>query len=222
MPKINTDHINLDIHFNDNKTEIINNEEYDKKETLLSVSYKAVTVGVPKTFTLALQDPIWGEAARKEYNTIMVETKAVVECNQEIAKAHVRNGAEVLRMLAVYEEKEKDGQLVRKVRLVVANGKQHNVHGATYSPTPSREEFLIFMHYFAVLDCDYYHVDEVRAFLNAMTQDKHTTYVKYSGDPKFYEILGALYGMKTASRDYQDLVASRMEHFGFIRLHMCS
>ena len=41
----------------------------------------------------------------------MVETKAVVECDQEkIAKAHVTNGAEVLRMLAVYKEKRQEVQ----------------------------------------------------------------------------------------------------------------
>jgi hypothetical protein len=203
-----------------------NNLTTSAKENILfsekdEICYKAVTEGVPRNFTLALSDPIWGEAARKEYHTIMVETRAIVECDQDIARIHVKNGAEVLRMLAVYEEKEKEGKLVRKVRLV-ANGRQHKVHGATYSPTPSREELLIFLHYFAALDCDYYHVDEVRAFLNALKQDQHKTYAKYSGDSTFYEIIGALYGMKTASRDYQDLVATRMEQFGFSRLHMCS
>jgi hypothetical protein len=37
---------------------------------------------------------------------------------QSIARENIRNGAEVLRMFAVYEEKLKDDKLVRKVRLV--------------------------------------------------------------------------------------------------------
>ena len=42
----------------------------------------------------------------------------------------------------VYEEKIKDGKVVHNVRLVV-NGKHHTQHGPTYSPTPSRQEFLV-------------------------------------------------------------------------------
>ena len=185
------------------------------------VSFRAVTENVPKSFTAALQHPEWGEPARAEFGTIMVETRAVVEIDQTIAIAHIKNGAEVLRMIAVYEEKIKEGKLVRKVRLV-ADGRHHHKHGATYSPTPSREELLILLHLFSANDYDYYHIDEVRAFLNAPKQDNHITFAKFSGDPKYYEIKGALYGMKTASRDYQDTVAERMLQLGFQRLHICS
>ena len=185
------------------------------------VSFRAVTENVPKSFTAALNHPEWGEPARAEFGTIMVETRAVVEIDQAIAIAHIKNGAEVLRMIAVYEEKIKEGKLVRKVRLV-ADGRHHHKHGATYSPTPSREELLILLHLFSSNDYDYYHIDEVRAFLNAPKQDNHITFAKFSGDPKYYEIKGALYGMKTASRDYQDTVAERMLQLGFQRLHMCS
>jgi hypothetical protein len=69
-------------------------------------------------------------------------------------------------MIPVYEEKIKEGKLVRKVRLVV-NGKNHNKHGSTIATsTHSREEFLILMHLFAALDCNFYHIDKNRAFLN--------------------------------------------------------
>ena len=46
-------------------------------------SYRAVTENIPKNFTAALQDPIWGAPRRTEFDTIIVDTKAVVEINRE-------------------------------------------------------------------------------------------------------------------------------------------
>ena len=43
----------------------------------------------------------------KEYETITTSTGAIVSVNQELAKEQIKNGAQVVRMLAVYEEKEK-------------------------------------------------------------------------------------------------------------------
>ena len=184
-------------------------------------SYRAVTENIPKNFTAALHDPLWGEPARVEFDTIVVDTKAVVEIDRQIARAHIENGAEVLRIIPVYEEKIKNGQLVRKVRLV-ADGRFHTKHGQTYSPTPSREELFILLHIFAACDMDYYFIDEVRAFLNAKKRDNIITLAKFSGDPKYYEIVNALYGMKTASADYQNVVMERLLSLGFKRLSMCN
>ena len=184
-------------------------------------SYRAVTENIPKNFTAALHDPLWGEPARVEFDTIVVDTKAVVEIDRQIARAHIENGAEVLRIIPVYEEKIKNGQLVRKVRLV-ADGRFHTKHGQTYSPTPSREELFILLHIFAACDMDYYFIDEVRAFLNAKKRDNIITLAKFSGDPKYYEIVNALYGMKTASADYQNDVMERLLSLGFKRLSMCN
>jgi hypothetical protein len=39
----------------------------DGKESLVTEGYKAVTTNVPKNFTLALRDPVWGEPTRKEF-----------------------------------------------------------------------------------------------------------------------------------------------------------
>ena len=184
-------------------------------------SYRAVTENIPKNFTVALHDPLWGVPARVEFDTIVVDTKAVVEIDRQIARAHIENGAEVLRIIPVYEEKIKNGQLIRKVRLV-ADGRFHTKHGQTYSPTPSREELFILLHIFAACDMDYYFIDEVRAFLNAKKRDKNITLAKFSGDPKYYEIVNALYGMKTASADYQNVVMERLLSLGFKRLSMCN
>jgi hypothetical protein len=121
--------------------------------------FRAITENVPKTFPQALRDPVWGEPARLEFETILTSTKSLVRMDTALARQHIQHGAEVLYMIPVYEEKMKEGKLVRKVRLVV-NGKHHNKHGSTYASTPSREEFLILMHLFAVFDCDFYNIDE--------------------------------------------------------------
>ena len=127
-------------------------------------SGRAVTENVPRSFQQALRDPIWGEAARKEFETVTTVSGCMVQVHPEVAKAQIAAGAQVIRMLAVYEEKEKEGSLVRKVRLV-ADGRMHKTTVITYSATPSREELLILLHIFSSNDWDYYHIDEIRAFM---------------------------------------------------------
>ena len=82
----------------------------------------------PKTFPQAQRDPVWGEPARLEFDA----TKSLVRMDTSVARHHIQQGAEVLYMIPVYEEKMKEGKLVRKVRLVV-NGKHYNKHGSTYA-----------------------------------------------------------------------------------------
>jgi len=158
--------------------------------------YRAVTEGVPQSFEAALHDASWGDPARTEFHTLTEATGAMIRVNRAVAKENIKNGAQVLRMIAVYEEKIKEGKLVRKVRLV-ADGRKHLIHGETFSATPSREEFLILLHTIACKDWDFYHLDEIRAFLNAERQDKEKIYAKFSGSPEYYEIIKAVYGLKT-------------------------
>ena len=162
-----------------------------------------------------------GEPARLEFDTILTSTKSLIRMDTAIARQHIQQGAEVLYMIPVYEEKMKEGKHVRKVRLVV-NGKHHNKRGSTFASTPSREEFLILVHLFAALDCDFYHIDESRAFLNDPKLDHIKTIAHISGDPSYNEILNALYGLKTSSHDYQEKNIKRMELNRFTRLHLCS
>ena len=161
-----------------------------------------------------MSDPYWGEPARNEFNTITKETHTCVEIDKEIAQEMIKNGAQVLRILTVYEEKEKEGKTVRKVRLV-ADGRTHRPASSTYSPTPGREELLILLSIFAVNNWDYYFIDEARAFLKAPLQDQQVILAKFQGDPKMYRIMNALYGMKTASKDYNAVVTARMKACGF-------
>jgi hypothetical protein len=125
-----------------------------------------------------------------------------VEVDREIALEHIRNGAQLLRLIPIYEEKIREGVLVRKVRLV-ADGRQHHIHGPTYTATPNREECLILFHIFAHKDWDYYTMDEKRAFLSAQRQDTRKMYVTIPGSSKMYAVYNALYGTKDAMRDYR-------------------
>ena len=111
----------------------------------------------PRKFEMALKDLDWGEAARTELDTVTTAIRTIVEVDREIALEHIRNGALLLRLI------EKIRVLVRKVRLV-ADGRQHHIHGPTYTATPNREECLILFHIFAHKDWDYYTMDEKRAF----------------------------------------------------------
>ncbi len=153
-----------------------------------------MTVGVSKNFVEALKDPEWGEPARNEFHTITQATGATIEVDQEIAVGDVKNGADCLMMLAVYEEKIKEGVNVNKVRLV-ANGKTQAQVGETYAPTPTRLEFLILLHIIASNNWDYFLIDEQRAFLTADRADNRQ--LKSNSGVK------AIYGTKDASRNYR-------------------
>ena len=183
--------------------------------------YRAVTEDVPKSFEAALADPKWGVPAQKEINTIL-SAKTMVEVNADIARDAIKHHhADLMYLFPVYEEKLKEGVLVYKVRLV-ADGRTHKHAGETYSATPSREELFILMQIIAALNWDYAHIDEIRAFLKAPYKGKNKAFVKFRGGSQYYEVLGALYGLKTAPRDYQEEVAKRLESIGFTRLVMCS
>ena len=192
----------------------------DTKSEISEFGYKAVTVDVPRNFTEALQDPKWGLPARTELNTL-IATKAIVEIDSDLAKDAIKNQhADLVHLFPVYEEKVKEGNTVYKVRLV-GDGRDHHHAGETYSATPSREELFVILHVIASLDWDYAHIDEIRAFLNAPYKGKTKAFAKFRGSNQYYSICGALYGLKTAPRDYQDLVANRLLSLNYKRLSMC-
>lgn len=187
-----------------------------KGDVEYSVGYRAVTVGIPKNYPDALVDAKWREAARTEWNTL-VETKALLLVDSEFAKESIRKGADLVVLFPVYEEKEKEGKLVRKVRLV-GDGRTHYTAGSTYSPTPSREELLVILHTAAKYDWDIVHIDEVRAFLNATYKGDDPVFTKMRGDDKYYEVVKALYGLKSSPRDYNTEVRAKLISLGFTPL----
>jgi hypothetical protein len=145
-----------------------------------------------------------------------------VKVAKDIALEDIKNGANCLKILMVFEEKLKDGVLVRKVRMV-GDGRYHTNVAETYAPTPSREEFLIFMHVIAIHGWKYYWCDENRAFLSVDRQDPRPLYAKFPGDSTYYRVQKALYGTKDAPRDYKKKVEMvLLDTLGFKPLVMCS
>lgn len=195
-------------------------EETEKFDSKVHVEdgYRAVTEGVPKNYILALEDPKWGEPARIEWNTIS-ESKTMVEVDAELAKRNIADGADLVVIFPVYEEKMKEGQLVRKVRLV-GDGRTHYGATKTYSATPSREELLVILHLVAKYGWKYCHIDEIRAFLSATYKGDSKVYAKMKGSDRYYEILKALYGLRSSPRDYGDEVKDRLIALGFRALMM--
>ncbi len=104
-------------------------------------------------------------------------------------------------VLAVYEEKIKEGLNVKKVRLV-ANGKTQAQVGETYAATPTRLKFLILLQNIASNNWDYFWIDEQRVFLTADRADNRPLYVRLRGDKKIYGIGKAVYRTKDVSRNY--------------------
>ncbi len=64
-----------------------------------------------------------------------IQLRTIIEIDLEIALRDIKNEADCLMMLAVYEEKVKEGVNIKKVRLV-ANGKTQKQVGETYAATP--------------------------------------------------------------------------------------
>jgi len=189
-------------------------KKYQDTSTNVDV-FSVVTKDIPKTFQEALADPVWGDAARAELQ-IHSDTRCIVPIHPEAAKNAIREGANIVVLFPIYEEKMKNGIRVLKIRLV-GNGAPHKIDKEdTYAPTPSREEMLLLLHLIAHKDWDFYLVDEIRAFLTARYSGKTRMMARMRGDSRFWEVLGALYGLKTSPKDYNaSLVLRMVEKLGF-------
>ena len=197
-----------------------NQTEEQANEIEQVMGYKAVKVNVPRTWAEALRDPKWGPAARLEWNQL-TSTKAIVEANSQLARQQIEEkSADLCILFPIYEEKVKDGKTVYKVRLV-ANGRTHTQKENIYAGTPSKEELLTLLQMIASRAWRFVHIDEIRAFLNARNQSSKKVYTKFQGSHDWYEIVGALYGLRSSPRDYQEEVERRLKDLGYKRLCMC-
>jgi hypothetical protein len=179
-------------------------------------AFRAVTKNVPKSFPEALKHQDWSEAAITEWQTIL-DAKTLVKVDPTLAKEAIKQGADMVILFPVYEEKEKEGKLIKKVRLV-ANGKTHHPDESTYAATPNREEFLVLLHLIAAWNLAWVHIDEKRAFLSAKYKGRKEVYTKHVHSNEWFRVLGALYGLKTSPKDYQTEVVQRLEEMGFSKL----
>ena len=190
--------------------DIIEKNSKNKGTRRIIISYKAVKG--PGSFQQALSHKDWGPAARTEMDD--VESKVLLRISYDKAMQDIRDGADLIMLFPVYEEKMRDGVLVRKVRLV-GDGSKHTTAGNTYSETPTREDFLIFLNLIAVRSWNLYHIDESRAFLNSPRQDTCPLVAKIKGIPTFWNITGALYGLRTSTKDHAATADARLRGQGF-------
>ena len=167
-------------------------------------------------------NPRRGKPARTELKTIL-DSGAMIQIPKELAEDMLHHqGADLVLLFPVYETKIKNGEQVDKVRLV-SDGRTHYSALNTYAATPSREELLVLMHILATLDWTYYHVDEIRAFLSSKYNGGTKPVItKFRGEDKYYQVHGAIYGLKTSPRDYQQNVIDRLTKLGFRKLIYCS
>ena len=125
--------------------------------------------------------------------------------------------AQLVLLFPVNESKVKDGKTVLKVRLV-GDGSSQKTEEPIYAATPSREELLLLLQIVASLDWELVHLDEIRAFLNAKKKSNDEIFAKFKGDSKMYQVVNALYGLKSSLRDYQLAVRERLYDMGFSML----
>jgi hypothetical protein len=194
------------------KQQIIDEKELEELAgRRIILSYKAVKG--PGSFTQALESQEWGPSSRSELED--VESKVLTRICYEKAMEDIRNGADLIMLFPVYEEKMRDGALIRKVRLV-GDGSKHTTAGNTYSETPTREDFLLFLNLTAIRKWNMYHIDESRAFLNSPRQDTCPLVAKIKGIPTYWNITGALYGLRTSTKDHAATADARLRGQGFI------
>jgi hypothetical protein len=65
---------------------------------------QAITTNVPNSYAQARADPLWGEPARKEWQTLL-DSKVIVEVDIAVARVVIAAGADVVVLFSVYEEK---------------------------------------------------------------------------------------------------------------------
>ena len=109
--------------------------------------------------------------------------------------------------------------LTRKARWVLDGHKTDDVEGSTYAGVVSRESVRIALTYAALHDLDVWAADIQNAYLQAPSSQKHYIICGpefgLENQGKRALIKRALYGGKTAGKDFRDHLRSCMKHLGF-------
>ena len=109
--------------------------------------------------------------------------------------------------------------LTRKARWVLDGHKAEDVDGSTYAGVVSRESVRIALTYAALHDLDVWAADIQNAYLQAPSSQKHYIICGpefgLENQGKRALIKRALYGGKTAGKDFRDHLRDCMKHLGF-------
>jgi hypothetical protein len=103
----------------------------------------------------------------------------------------------------------------------VSDGRTQITNLNTYASTPTRPEFLLFLHLIAHYDFDFWHLDVTRAFLTAHRTDPTPLFAKIRGSRDIFKVNRAIYGLRTSPRDFQNTVVRTMKSLSFQRLTIC-
>jgi hypothetical protein len=82
-----------------------------KEEARNCEAYGFKAVAGPRSFELALKDEKWGEPSRLEKETL--KEGAIVQVSEKVARDAIAQGADLVKLFPVYEEKVKDGKTIK-------------------------------------------------------------------------------------------------------------
>ena len=175
----------------------------------------------PKKADQAYRSAEWKDALCAEVDNF-TDNKKLLPITKEFRDILLQQGVSECRMQLVYEEKMKDGKLVRKVRMVVG-GHRQDVHGETFSQTPHKWQWLTMEDLSGKLGLHCIAIDQKRGYLQK--ENKMALLVRPpTGMPlslmsPFYIANRALYGMKDAGRDHALATeADIIDRHGFTQL----
>ena len=173
-------------------------------------------IEVPNTVFEALEldqqngNNLWRDAIDKEMKNVRVAFQILDDDDV------VPNSYEKLSVHLIFDVKM---DTTRKARLVADGHKTPDPVGSTYSGVVSRESVRIALTYAALMGLDVWGADIQNAYLSAPTTEKFwiTCGDEFGSLDKGKKVVvkRALYGTKTASRDFRNHLRDCMDHLGY-------
>ena len=173
-------------------------------------------IEVPSTVTEALEldrqneNNFWRDAIAKEMKNVRVAFQILDDDDA------IPVGYKHLSVHLIFDVKM---DMTRKARLVADGHKTSDPVGSTYSGVVSRDSVRIALTYAALMGLDVWGADIQNAYLSAPTTEKFwITCGNEFGSldrGKKSVVKRALYGTKTASRDFRNHLRDCMDHLGY-------
>ena len=194
-----------------------------KKETIISAIQQRTTrkthkfgIEVPSSVEHSIQldkrnnNNCWRDAIRKEMGNVRVAFQ-ILEEEEEIPV-----GYKELSVHLIFDVKM---DLTRKARLVADGHKTPDPIGSTYAGVVSRESVRIALTYAALLGLEVWGADIQNAYLSAPSSERFWIRCGSEFGPqdqgKRAIVRRALYGTKSAGRDFRNHLRDCMDHLGF-------
>ena len=202
----------------------------------VSDALSAISTGDTDTLLDSDDDPLWASAMSSPEREYWIagareEIQSLEDLNVFVLvpRSELPPGQRPLKGKLVCKRKRDDaGNISRyKVRYVAKGFAQRYLvdYEKTTAPTARLESFRVLLHIAAVLDWDIQHVDIKTAFLHGVLPENETVFME---QPPGFEspgkedwvmrLLKSLYGMKQASRIWNQTFHKTITALGFVRL----